>query len=77
MASTKTSTPLAIHGGERLRQAPFPARGHIGPEEKAALDALFDHAIATGGAPRSMAFVMPVSASMNPGIGTPGFIRLW
>ncbi|MBI1296568.1 hypothetical protein GC175_16560 [bacterium] len=51
MASIETSTPLAIHGGERLRQAPFPARGHIGPEEKAALDALFDHAIATGGAP--------------------------
>ncbi len=42
---------LALHGGPRLRESPFPARGHIGLEEKAALVALFDEAIATGSAP--------------------------
>jgi perosamine synthetase len=51
MTTTETSTHLAIHGGPRLRVEPFPARGHIGPEEKAAVDALFDHAIETGSAP--------------------------
>lgn len=51
MTTLQTSTQLAIHGGARLRAQPFPARGHIGAEEKAVIDALFDHAIETGSAP--------------------------
>ncbi|MBN1641647.1 MAG: DegT/DnrJ/EryC1/StrS family aminotransferase [Anaerolineae bacterium] len=42
---------LAVHGGSRLRVDPFPQRGHVGHEERAAIDALFDRAIATGVAP--------------------------
>ncbi len=42
---------LAIDGGTPVRCEPFPARGHVGAEEKAAVDALFDRAIATGEAP--------------------------
>ncbi len=42
---------LALYGGSRLRGAPFPARGNMGPEEKAALVALMDQAIETGVAP--------------------------
>ena len=42
---------LVIHGGPRVRAAPFPQRGHIGVEEKAAVDALFDRSIASGAAP--------------------------
>lgn len=43
--------PLALHGGTPVRETPFPNRGHIGAEEKAAIDALFDRAIAEGSAP--------------------------
>lgn len=46
-----TQNALAVHGGARLRAAPFPQRGNIGLEEKAAVDALFDRAIETGIAP--------------------------
>ncbi len=46
-----TQNELALHGGARLRSAPFPQRGNIGLEEKAAINALFDHAIETGIAP--------------------------
>ena len=42
---------LAIDGGPQVRSEPFPQRGSIGPEEKAAVDALFDRAIASGIAP--------------------------
>ena len=48
---TTTQNTLALHGGARVRPTPFPQRGNIGLEEKAALDALFDHAIETGIAP--------------------------
>lgn len=41
---------LAIDGGPKVRQTPFPARGLIGPEEKEAAMALFDQAIASGNA---------------------------
>lgn len=44
------SQKLAIDGGSKVRQAPFPARGLIGPEEKAAAIALFDQALASGNA---------------------------
>ena len=41
---------LAVDGGPRVRTKPFPTRGLIGPEEKAAAVALFDQAIASGNA---------------------------
>src|SRR6186713_1543286 len=50
MVSTRREV-LALDGGPRLRTAPFPARGNIGADEKAAVDALFDRAIETGIAP--------------------------
>ncbi len=42
---------LALFGGPKVRETPFPTRGNIGIEEKAAVDALFDAAIASGNAP--------------------------
>ena len=42
---------LALHGGPRVRQEPFPERAHFGWEEKAAVDALLEQAIAAGTAP--------------------------
>jgi perosamine synthetase len=42
---------LAINGGLRLRAGPFPPRGLIGWEEKAAVDAVFDQAIQAGSSP--------------------------
>jgi perosamine synthetase len=46
-----TQNELALYGGARLRSAPFPQRGNIGLEERAAINALFDYAIETGIAP--------------------------
>ncbi len=51
MTTKERVAPLAIHGGTRWRAHPFPARGHIGPDEKAAIVALMDDAIASGAAP--------------------------
>lgn len=45
-----TSTQLAMHGGPQIRQTPFPPRGPIGMEEKAAILALLDQTIETGAA---------------------------
>lgn len=42
---------LAINGGPRLRGEPFPPRGMIGWEEKAAVDAVLERAIQSGNAP--------------------------
>ncbi len=39
---------LALNGGPRVRQTPWPERAHFGREEKAAVDALFDQTITTG-----------------------------
>ncbi len=39
---------LAVNGGPKVRTAPWPERSLIGLEEKAAVDALFDSAIASG-----------------------------
>ncbi len=44
------SQKLAIDGGSKVRSTPFPSRGLIGPEERAAALAMFDQAIATGNA---------------------------
>ena len=47
MAAHKTAE-LAIHGGAKTRAAPWPPRRLFGEEEKQAVMALFDKAIATG-----------------------------
>lgn len=39
---------LSMNGGPKTRTKPFPGRSLIGPEEKAAVNALFDKAISTG-----------------------------
>ena len=36
---------LAVNGGPKVRVAPWPERGLIGPQEKDAVNALFDEAI--------------------------------
>lgn len=51
MLNTEKYAHLAVNGGSRLRAQPFPARGLIGWEEKAAVDAVFDQAIQAGSAP--------------------------
>ncbi|MBN1878443.1 MAG: DegT/DnrJ/EryC1/StrS family aminotransferase [Anaerolineae bacterium] len=51
MRQQTTTHSLALHGGTPIRTAPFPNRGHIGAEEKAAVAALFDAAIESGIAP--------------------------
>jgi dTDP-4-amino-4,6-dideoxygalactose transaminase len=48
---------LAINGGPKIRTEPWLERGQLGAEEKAAVDALFDEAIATG---RSFSYNGPV-----------------
>jgi len=39
---------LALNGGPKVRTSPWPERGHVGREEKDAVDALFDESIRTG-----------------------------
>ena len=46
----KPAARLALQGGPKVRTAPWPTRHLIGQEEKSAVDALFDRAIATGNA---------------------------
>jgi dTDP-4-amino-4,6-dideoxygalactose transaminase len=46
-----TPTSLALFGGPRLRAEPFPPRGLVGWEEKAAVDALFEWVIREGSGP--------------------------
>src|ERR1035437_624768 len=41
---------LAMNGGQKVRSKPWPARKLLGQEEKKAVDALFDKAIASGNA---------------------------
>ncbi len=48
MMSDDAKSRLAIHGGEKTRTEPWPKRGLFGEEEKSAVMALFDKAIATG-----------------------------
>jgi perosamine synthetase len=42
---------LAINGGPKVREAAWPGRGLVGREERDAVNALFDAAIASGNAP--------------------------
>ena len=51
MSVNQKSSRLAIHGGKRLREKPFPPRRLITADEKAAVDALIDQAIQSGEAP--------------------------
>jgi perosamine synthetase len=51
VSNTENISRLAANGGPRLRDRPFPARGLVGWEEKAAVDAVFDRAIASQNAP--------------------------
>ena len=39
---------LAVNGGPRVRERPWPDRRRFEPDDKAAVDALFDESIATG-----------------------------
>ena len=39
---------LAVNGGPRVRERPWPDRRRFGPDDKSAVDALFDESIATG-----------------------------
>ena len=70
--STQPTVHLALHGGPRLRQEPFPPRGHVDREEKDAVDALFDRAIASGSAPgyngeEEIAYCEAFAASLGGG----------
>lgn len=49
-SGTDPHTPLVIDGGPKVRTDPWPNRGLLGAEEKAAVDALFGEAIASGDA---------------------------
>ena len=51
MSNRDNLSHLAVNGGPRLRAAPFPARGLVGWEEKAAVAAVFDRSIAEGSVP--------------------------
>lgn len=73
----KDAAKPAANGGPKVRTAPWPARGLIGPEEKAAVDALFDEAIRTGRAPGSSGAVEEAccrefAASLGDGFADPG-----
>ncbi len=72
MTTHDALSQLALHGGPKVRTAPWPARGLIGPEEKAAVDALFDEAIATGqvfgyNGPEETAYCQEFAAFMGGG----------
>lgn len=72
MTQPDPAARLAINGGPRLRTEPFPQRGHIGDEEKRAVDALLEFAIASGTAPgyngeQEIAYCDEVAAFMGGG----------
>ncbi|MDD5676948.1 MAG: DegT/DnrJ/EryC1/StrS family aminotransferase [Kiritimatiellae bacterium] len=48
--AVKPAVRLALQGGPKVRTTPWPNRHLIGREEKSAVDALFDRAIASGNA---------------------------
>src|SRR5215218_3832714 len=63
---------LALHGGPAVRTRPFPARGVIGPAERAAVLELLDRASADGSAigyqgPEEEAFCRAVADSLGGG----------
>ena len=48
MSREEARKDLAVSGGKKAREKSWPERGHVGKEEKKAVDALFDEAIRTG-----------------------------
>ena len=63
---------LAINGGPKVREAPWPERGLIGVEEKAAVNELFDRSIASGkafgyGGPEEEAYCRAFAEFMGGG----------
>ena len=50
MSAVNDASQLAVNGGPKVRQQPWPGRALFGEEEKAAVCALFDEAIRTGSA---------------------------
>ncbi len=48
--ATHAAAPLAVDGGAKVRQTPFPPRGPIGAEEKAAILAYVEQTVETGAA---------------------------
>ena len=72
MSAPTLPVKLAVHGGPKVRQDPWPARGLLGTEEKAAVDRLFDQAIASGNAfgyngPEEEAYCREFAAYMGGG----------
>ncbi len=72
MMTQENNQNLAMYGGIPVRSAPFPERGHVGCEEKAAVDALFDLAISSGAAPgyngeQELAYCEEFSTTMGGG----------
>ena len=68
----KALAELAVNGGPMTRTDPWPERGHVGEEEKRAVDALFDETIATGrafgyGGPTEEAFCRQFADFMGGG----------
>ena len=53
----KPLSSLAINGGPKVRTERWPERGQFGPEERAAVNALFDESMATG---RSFSYNGPI-----------------
>ncbi len=51
MSNREKLSSLAVNGGAPRRAQPFPPRGWVGWEEKAAVDAVFEQAIQSGNAP--------------------------
>ncbi|MDF2713470.1 MAG: glutamine--scyllo-inositol aminotransferase [Paenibacillus sp.] len=65
-------TQLAVNGGQKVRNRPFPARRLLGMEEKQAAMAMFDEAIATGnafgyGGPQERAYCQAFADFMGGG----------
>lgn len=72
MAPQEHAYQLALYGGPRVRTNPWPERGLIGLEERAAVNALFDQAIETGQAigyngPQEAAYCQEFSSYMGGG----------
>ena len=70
--SARDLSQLTLHGGPKLRTDPWPARGLLGAEEKAAVVALFDEAMSSGQAfgyngPQEEAYCQEFAAWMGGG----------
>jgi perosamine synthetase len=64
---------LALHGGEQVRREPFPPRGNLGQDERAAILAVVERGLAAGAMPgyngdEEEAFCREFAAAMGAGI---------